>query len=41
MRYKGDILDVVVCLVLPLRLLFGLAGMDAFEDAQPPTPGAL
>ena len=36
MSEKIDIFDVIVSLVLPLRLLLGLAWMDAFQDAQTP-----
>ncbi len=36
MRQKVDVFDMVVCLVAPLCLLFGLSWRDTFQDAQPP-----
>lgn len=36
MREEVDILEVVVCFVLAMDLLLGLAGMDAFQDAEAP-----
>ena len=36
MQQPVDILDVIVCLVRSVDLLFRLAGVDALQDAEAP-----